>query len=69
VAVDFHEGAMAPLGSARALPVSIVSDRIFVHSYSPYAVTLDGRFITTQPAGRTQPTIQLVTNWSDLVGR
>jgi hypothetical protein len=27
-----------------------------------------GRFIT-QPAGRTQPTIHLVTNWSDLVGR
>lgn len=69
MAVDFHEGAMPQFGSPSTLPVNIVSDRIFVDSYAAYVVTSDGRFITTQPVGRTQPTIHLVTNWSDLVGR
>jgi hypothetical protein len=36
---------------------------VFVSSYSAYAVTSDGRFITTQPSGETQPVIHLVTNW------
>jgi Tol biopolymer transport system component len=69
MAVDFQEGALPQFGSAKALPVNIVSDRIFVNSYSAYAVTSDGRFITTQPIGHTQPTIHLVTNWNDIVGR
>jgi len=43
--------------------VNITSDRILVNSYSAYATTSDGRFITTQPVGNTQPTIHLVTNW------
>jgi serine/threonine protein kinase len=68
-AVEFREGAIPQLGSAQALPVNIVSDRIFVNSYSAYAVTSDGGFITTQPVGDTQPTIHLVTNWNDIVGR
>jgi WD40 repeat protein len=67
-AVELHEGAMPQFGSAQALPVNIVSDRIFVNSYSAYAVTSDG-FITTQPVGDTQPTIHLVTNWNGIVGR
>jgi len=49
--------------------VNIVSDRIFVGSYAEYAVTSDGRFITTQPVGNTQPTMHLVTNWNGIVGR
>ena len=69
MAVDFHEGAMPQLGSAKTLPVNIVSDRIFLNPRSAYAVTSDGRVITTQPVGQTQPTIHIVTNWSDLVGR
>ena len=69
MAVDFHEGVMPQFGSARTLPANIVSDRIFVGSYTPYVVTSDGRFITTQPVGPTQPTIHLVTNWNDIVGR
>ena len=68
-AVEFREGAVPQLGSAQALPVNIVSGRIFLNSYSPYAVTSDGGFITTQPVGDTQPTIHLVTNWNDIVGR
>ena len=69
MALDFREGAMPQFASARALPVSIVSDRIFVNSQAAYAVTSDGRFITTQPVGHTQPTIHLVTNWNDIVDR
>jgi Tol biopolymer transport system component len=68
-AVEFREGAVPQLGSAQALPVNIASDRIFVNSYSAYAVTSDGGFITTQPVGDTRPTIHLVTNWNDIVGR
>ena len=69
LAVDFHDGAVPQFGPATALPVNIASDRTFVGSYSPYAVTADGRFITTQPVGRTQQTIHLVTNWNAIVGR
>jgi Tol biopolymer transport system component len=68
-AVELHEGAMPQFGSAQALPVNIASDRIFVNSYSAYAVTSDGGLITTQPVGDTRPTIHLVTNWNDIVGR
>jgi len=63
MAVDFHDGTVPQFGSPVALPVNIISDRIFLNSYSPYAVTSDGRFFTTQPTGHTQPTIHLVTNW------
>jgi dipeptidyl aminopeptidase/acylaminoacyl peptidase len=69
IVVDFHEGAVPQFGSATTLPVNIVSDRIFVGSFSPYAVTSDGRIITTQPVGPTQQTIHLVTNWNAIVGR
>ena len=68
MAVDFQEGALPHVGSAQALPVNIVSDRILLNSHSAYAVTSDG-FITTQPVGDTQPTIHLVTNWKGIVGR
>ena len=68
-AIDFLEAARPQFGSARALPVTVVSDRIFVNSYSAYVVTTDGRYITTQPIARTQPTIHLVTNWRAGVGR
>lgn len=64
MAVAFQDGAVPQFGSPLALPVNIVSDRIFVNSYSAYAVTADGRFFTTQPVGHTQPTIHLVTNWA-----
>jgi hypothetical protein len=67
--VDFHDGVVPQFGSPVALPVNIVSDRIFVNSHSAYAVTSDGRFITTQPVGHTQPTIHLVTNWAEVPGR
>ena len=67
--VEFREGAIPQLGSAQALPVNIASDRIFLNSYSAYAATADGGFITTQPVGDTQPTIHLVTNWNGIVGR
>ena len=60
---------MPQFGSPVALPVNIVSDRIFLNSYSPYAVTSDGRFFTTQPVGHTQPTIHLVTNWAEVAHR
>ncbi|HEX7139759.1 MAG TPA: protein kinase [Vicinamibacterales bacterium] len=63
-AIDFREGAVPQFGAATALPVTIVSDRVFLNSYSAYAVTTDGRFVTTQPVGDTQPTIHLVTNWN-----
>lgn len=69
MAVDFHGGAAAQFGPATALPVNIPSDRIFVGSYTSYAVTSDGRFITTQPVGHKQPTIHLVTNWAEVAGR
>ncbi len=69
MAVDFRGGAVPQFGLATALPVNIASDRIFVGSYSPYAVTTDGRFITTQTVGPTQQTIHLVTNWNGIVGR
>ena len=69
MAVDFHNGAVPQFGSPVALPVNIVSDRLFVNSYSAYAVTSDGRFFTTQPVGHTQPTIHLVTNWAEVAGR
>ena len=69
MAVDFRDGAIPGFGSAQALLVSIVSDRIFVNSYSPYVVTSDGRVITTQLLGHGQPTIHLLTNWSRIVGR
>jgi hypothetical protein len=32
-------------------------------------LTSDGRFIITQPVGPTQPTIHLVTNWNEIIGR
>ena len=69
MAVDFHDGTVPQFGAAAALPVKIVPDRIFLNSYSKYAVTADGRFITTQPVGHTQQTIHLVTNWDSIVGR
>lgn len=69
MAVDFHDGAVPQFGPATALPVTVASDRIFVGSYSSYAVTKDGRIITTQPVGQTQQTIHLVTNWDGIVGR
>jgi len=69
MAVDFHDGAVPRFGSTTALPVSIVPDRIFVNSLSPYAVTSDGRFLTTQPAGQARPAIHLVTNWNEVIGR
>jgi hypothetical protein len=67
--IDFHEGVMPRFGPPATLPVKIVSDRIFVNSYSGYAVTSHGRFIITQPVGPTQPTIHLVTNWNEIFGR
>ena len=51
------------------LNINVVSDRLFVNSYAPYAVTSDGGIINTQPVGYSLPTIHLVTNWSDIVGR
>ena len=69
MAVDFHDGAVPQFGPATALPLNVASDRIFVGSYSPYAVTTDGRFITTQPVGHTQQTIHLVTNWNGIARR
>ena len=69
MAVDFHDGTVPQFGAATALPVNIASDRIFVGSYAPYAVTTDGRFITTRPVGSTQQTIHLVTNWNGILGR
>lgn len=69
MAVEFHDGAVPQFAPATALPVNIPSDRIFVGSYSPYAVTTDGRFIVTRPVGNTQQTIHLVTNWNGIVGR
>ena len=70
VAVDYRDGGALPeFGSVTALPVDVVSDRIFVNSYAPFAVTSHGRFITTQPVGRTEPTIHLVTNWNAIVGQ
>jgi eukaryotic-like serine/threonine-protein kinase len=69
MAVDFHESAMPRFGAPTTLPVKTASDRIFVNSYAPFAVTSDGRIITTQPVGHTQPTIHLVTNWSTIVDR
>jgi Tol biopolymer transport system component len=68
MAVDFHDGAVPQFGPPVALPVIIVSDRIFVNSYSAYAVASDGRFFTTQPVGHTQPAIHLVTNWAEASG-
>jgi len=67
--IDFHEGVMPRFGPPATLPVKIVSDRIFVNSYSGYAVTSDGRFIITQPVGHMQPTIHLVTNWNKIFSR
>ena len=69
MAAEFQDGAVPRFGSAAALPINIVSDRIFINSYTPYAVTADGRFISTQPADHTQPTIHLVTNWAEVAGR
>ncbi len=69
MALGFREGALTQFASARALPVNIVSDRIFVNSQSAYAVTSGDRFITTQPVGQTQPTIHLVTSWNEIVDR
>ncbi len=69
MAVDFWEDAVPRFGSAMALPVTVASDRIFVNSNAAYAVTSDGRFITTQPVGNRQPTIHLITNWNRIVGR
>ncbi|HEX9130047.1 MAG TPA: protein kinase [Gemmatimonadaceae bacterium] len=69
MAVEFHEGVVPQFSSPTSLPVNIVSDRIFVNSYAPYAVTSDGRIITTQPIHHTQPTIHLVTNWNNIDGR
>ena len=70
MALDFHDdGALPQFGSATTLFVNVASDRIFVNSYAPYAVTSDGRFITTQAVGHSQPTIHLVTNWHTIVGR
>ena len=54
MAAEFQDGAVPRFGSAAALPINIVSDRIFINSYSPYAVTADGRFISTQPVGHTR---------------
>ena len=68
MAIELRDGAVPQFGTARALPVNIVSDRVFVGSYSGYAVTSDGRFVTAQPVGSTQPTIHLVTNWSGVIG-
>ena len=70
MAAAFHESATMPqFGPPTMLPVETTSDRIFVNSYSPYAVTSDGRFITTQPVGDMPPRIHLVTNWNGIVGR
>lgn len=68
MAAEFHEGPVPRLGAATPLPVTIASDRIFLNSSAAYAVTSDGRILTTQPVGQSQPTIHLVTNWKDLVG-
>jgi serine/threonine protein kinase/Tol biopolymer transport system component len=69
MALSFHEDPMPQFGSATALPVNVVTDRVFINARPAYAVTSDGRFITTQPVGDTQPTIRLGTNWNDIVGR
>ena len=69
MAVDFQDGAVPRFGSPVTLPLNIASDRIFVNSYSAYAVTSDGRFITAQPVGQTQPIIHVVTNWNAIVSR
>ena len=66
---DFRDVGLPQFGRPATLPVKISSDRIFVNSYSGYAVTSDGRFITTRPSGPTQPAVHLVTNWSEVVGR
>ena len=67
--IDFHEGIMPRFGPPATLPIRIASDRILVNSYPGYALTSDGRFITTQPVGHRQPTIHLVTNWDEIFGR
>ena len=69
MSIDFREGPLPQFGPPETLPVKITSDRIFVNSYSGYALTSDGRFIVTQPVGHTQPTIHLVTNWNEIIGR
>ena len=70
MALDFHDGGALPqFGSATTTFVNVASDRIFVSSYAPYAVTSDGGFVTTQAVGQSQPTIHLVTNWHTIVGR
>lgn len=69
MAVAFQDGAVPRFGSPAALPVNVPPDRIFLNSYSAYAVTNDGRFITTQPVGHVQPTIHLVTNWAAAANR
>lgn len=66
---DFHDVGWPQFGRPATLPVKMSSDRIFVNSYSGYAVTFDGRFITTRPSGPMQPAVHLLTNWSDVVGR
>ena len=66
---DFRDVGLPQFGRPATLPVKISSDRIFVNSYSGYAATSDGRFITTRPSGPMQPAVHLVTNWSEVVGR
>jgi serine/threonine protein kinase len=69
MSIDFREGPLPQFGSPVTLPVKITPDRIFLSSYSGYALTSDGRFITTQPVGHGQPTIHLVANWNEIIGR
>lgn len=64
MAMDVHEGAVPQFGPPAALPVTVNSDRVFLNSYTAYAVTSDGRFVTTQPVGGGDPVIHLVSNWS-----
>jgi Tol biopolymer transport system component len=62
-AVDFRDGAIPEFGTPAKLPVGVVSDPIFLTSFSAYAVTADGRFVTARRASNAQQVIHLVTNW------
>jgi serine/threonine protein kinase len=69
MAVDFRETPLPRFGPPASTPVRITSDRIFLNSYAGYVLTSHGRFLVTQPLGQTQPTIHLVTDWNEIIGR
>ena len=69
MAVDFRETPLPRFGRPESTPVRITSDRVLINSDVAYVLTSDGRFLVTQPLGQTQPTIHLVANWNEIIGR